>query len=52
MRLNLGRIQRTAQNQPEHALNDAREDSRLAPFERTNSSHGRHESFLECNDLR
>ena len=49
MRLNFGRIQSTAQNQPEYALHDSREDSCLAPFERSNSNRPQ-ESFLECND--
>jgi hypothetical protein len=40
MRLNLRRIQSAAQNKPEHALNDSRENSSIAPFERTNSGHG------------
>jgi hypothetical protein len=46
MRLNLGRIQRAAENQPEHALKDACQDSCLASFKRSNSGHRGSLSFL------
>src|SRR5262249_5101450 len=46
MRLNLGRIQRAAESQPEQALNDSYQDSCLASFKRSNSGHRGYLSFL------
>jgi hypothetical protein len=39
MRLNLDRIQRTAESQPEEALYESGENSGLASFKRSNSRH-------------
>ena len=47
MRLNLDRIQRTAENEPQEALNDSGENSCLTPFKRPNSGH-RGYLFLSC----
>lgn len=51
MRLNLDRIQRAAENQPQEALNDSCENSCLASFKRSNSGHRGYLSFLRCLTL-
>jgi hypothetical protein len=46
MRLNLDRVQRTTENQPQEALNDSGENSCLAAFKRANPGHRGYLVFL------
>jgi hypothetical protein len=50
MRLNLDRVQRAAENQPQEALNDSSENACLASFKRSNSGHRGYLSFLRWRE--
>jgi hypothetical protein len=50
MRLNLDRVQRAAENQPQEALNDSSENACLASFKRSNSGHRGYLTFLRWRE--